>query len=423
MNAEELDQLLEKYLEGKCTPEETLLVEQLVDNYDNRSTAWEELDGKKQQVWLQQLWAEIKASMLTYETPYLKSFLLKLWPRIAAAAAILLVVGAGIWFYNNEVASSRKAHRNDVAFKNDIAPGKNTATITLPNGSIMQLSDAKTGVVVDPNSLKYNDGSLVKYSSGTHFSGSLKGDQKNTGPVGVHSLGVEGVHSLGTNEMLTAATPRGGTYQITLPDGTKVWLNAASSLKFPATFAGASQRVVSISGEAYFEVFRNKSQPFVVNSKKMDLTVLGTHFNVSAYEDESSTKATLLEGSVRVSPVSSLRGGTTGQASDVVLVPNQQAVVAGDNRITVKTVDANDAIDWKNGEFVFNSQSVIEILRKVGRWYDVEVIYEGQLNSSQTFSGKVSRTERISSVLKNLEIAGALKLRLDGRKVYVAAAR
>lgn len=292
------------------------------------------------------------------------------WPFIAAAASILILISVGLWFYNTRHPQGSLATKD--LFANDIAPGKNTATLTLANGKTIILSDAKSGVVVGGD-LRYNDGSLVRNSSGTH-------------------------------EVLTASTPRGGTYQVTLPDGSKVWLNAATSIKFPSTFKGLVNRKVElIGGEAYFEVAKNKAQPFVVESNGQMVEVLGTHFNINSYADEGSIKTTLLEGSVKV--------------NNMVLKPNQQSVLSS-NKINIRSVDAQSEIAWKNGDFNFNNESIQDIMKQLSRWYDIEIKYEGEITQDMYYA-KISRNRNISEVLKRLEEAKGVHFKIEGRKVIV----
>jgi transmembrane sensor len=359
-----------------------------------------------------------------------------MWKRgIAAAAAVAAIVVSVYFFsYRSEIL---KQVQDDVVYKDDVVPGRNRATLTLGDGRVIDLSDGKTGVVIGEDKLAYNDGSLVQDSSGSHFSGSLKGDQKNTGPVRAPSLGAKA--------LLTASTPRGGTYQIVLPDGTKVWLNADSKLVFPSSFSRGKQRVVRLSGEGYFEVAkvfvkssnplslkgslqggenRNLRVPFIVITDKQEVTVLGTHFNISAYGDERDVRTTLLEGSVRVSKVVPPGTGEIAAArsgrprNKVVLKPNQQAVVSGANRIAVKEVDTKTAVAWKNNEFMFENERIETIMRMVERWYDVEVVYQGEMPEDK-FLGSVSRFDKVSKVLKLLEATGRIHFRIEGRKIYV----
>jgi transmembrane sensor len=347
----------------------------------------------------------------------------KLWPRIAIAAAAVAAVVVGVYFfsYRNEIL---KQVQDDVV-ANDIAPGRNSATLTLANGKTINLSDAKTGVVIDASKLTYSDGTeIIQPSLPT----------RGISPGGRES----------NNRMITASTPRGGTYQVTLPDGTKVWLNADSKLVFPASFGGDKQRVVRLSGEGYFEVAkvvrsspfgggggarggmdnttlsprkgdlsrgeRIERVPFIVITDKQMVTVLGTHFNISAYGDEGSVKTTLLEGSVRVNDIE------TSSAQAVILKPNQQSVIGGADGITVREIDAEDMVAWKNGIFIFNDEALPEVMRKISRWYNVEINYE-QINRNKRFGGSVSRYDNVSKVLRKLEQTGGIHFKIEGRRI------
>jgi len=315
----------------------------------------------------------------------------RLWPRIAVAAAAVVAITLGVWLY--EIASSRSVSRSDEIVQNDIAPGRNTATLTLANGKTVTLSDAKTGVMINASKFTYSDGTVLDPSSrGT------EGSLDHTTSRDVSSRRHDGK---GNN--IAVATPRGGTYQVVLPDGTEVWLNADSKISFPTQFAETKRRV-SLEGEAYFQVAKDKKHPFIVESKGQQVEVLGTHFNISSYADEGSVKTTLLEGSVNVN-------GT-------ILRPNQQAILKG-SALQIKTVDPSVAIAWKNGEFVFNEEPLQDIMRMVARWYDVEVVYEN-IDKNKPFGGSVSRFENISKVLEKLELTGSVHFKIEGRRVTVS---
>lgn len=415
---ENIVELIGKHLSGELTPEERDSLDEWLALSPANRKLFEDLDNPSyRQIHLNEMAGytaaddalrkflqkySSKASETVPAAPVLKIHQNQSRRLIAAAAAILFIIAAGILFY-----TSRRAivNRNaEIVNQTDIAPGTNRATLRLGDGETMQLSDAKTGVIIDEDNLAYNDGSAVQDRD---FAA-----DKST---------------------ITITTPRGGTYQVTLPDGTKAWLNAASTLVYtsPGTSSGAVRKVELI-GEAYFEVFKNKNQPFVVNSKKMELTVLGTHFNINAYADEASTRATLLEGSVRVtslvgSPVPGLihdhsgsgTGNTTRQGAEVVtLVPLQQASVTSKEDIAVKTVDVNSVIDWKNGKFVFNDEPLESIMRKVARWYDVSVEYQG-INPKETFGGSISRFEHVSKVLEKLQLTGGVHFKIEPHKIIV----
>lgn len=316
----------------------------------------------------------------------------KLWPQMVAAAVALLLVGAGIYFYN---ANKTISGYNDLVKMNNIVPGKNTATLTLADGKTIALSEAKNGVVIDANSLTYNDGTVVA--------------QRETVSPGNAASNV--MHTV------MVATPRGGTYQVVLPDGSKVWLNADSRLKFPSRFAGAVNRKVELNGEAYFEVAKDKQRPFVVSTRGQEINVLGTHFNINAYLDEGNTKTTLLEGLVNVSVLNEVRN-TNHPASIVKLLPGQQAVLTHD-QIRVKAVNPELAIDWKNGDFIFKDEALESILRKVSRWYNVEVIYQKDYPQNIKLGGLISRSRDLSAVLRLIESTGKVQFKIEGKRIIV----
>jgi len=210
------------------------------------------------------------------------------------------------------------------------------------------------------------------------------------------------------NAFNNIATPKGGQYQINLPDGTKVWLNAASSLSYPASFTG-DKREVRLLGEAYFEVSENKEMPFVVYTKGQEVVVLGTHFNVNAYEDESQTKTTLLEGSVKVRLVNS--------SASALLRPGHQAVFELD-RLEVAPIDVAEAIAWKQGYFLFQDEDIRSIMRKIARWYDVEVVYAPDI-SDKRIGGNIAHSKSLSAVLKTLSNTDKFNFKIEGRRVTV----
>jgi ferric-dicitrate binding protein FerR (iron transport regulator) len=202
------------------------------------------------------------------------------------------------------------------------------------------------------------------------------------------------------------STPKGRQYSLLLGDGSKVWLNAASSIKFPTAFTG-STRVVEITGEAYFEVAHDAAKPFIVSVNDMQVEVLGTHFNINSYSDEPEIKTTLLEGKVRVT-----RGGSIG-----ILKPGQQASVNSANELKIEDADVDAVMAWKTGVFDFRSLELPEIMRQIARWYDLDVKYEGE-PGHEKFSGIVSRKSNVSQVLKIMESAG-VKFRINNKEITV----
>ena len=285
--------------------------------------------------------------------------------RYAAAAAILIMVAIGILWISDERTATI------VQTVTDLAPGSNRAMLTLGDGSTILLDSAGIGQLAEQAGtrvMKVDDGSLA-YNS----------EERRKAEILYNTI----------------TTPRAGQYELVLPDGSHVWLNAESSIRFPVFFSGGF-RVVEITGEAYFEVAENREMPFRVSSGNTTVEVLGTSFNVRAYADEASVNTTLIEGSVQVSSPVNL----------TTIVPGQQARISSQGSISVENnVDIEEIISWKNGLFIFNSATIDQIMSQVSRWYDVEIQYEGE-KSNKTFSGMVSRKSNVSQILKIMEGAG-----------------
>lgn len=309
----------------------------------------------------------------------------RLWyPAVAAAVFVII---AAFWFYSGRQASSGKT----VAYANDVAPGKKTATLTLANGKKIVLSDALDGEIAKQAGVsifKTPDGQVV-----------YKIDPaQQPGAAEAHNM---------------LSTSRSETYQIILPDGSKVWLNAASSIKYPATFASLKKRAVELSGEAYFEIAKDEKHPFVVKTDQQEVEVLGTHFNVNAYNDEGVTKTVLLEGAVRIN---------TGNAAGGVLKPGQQGVlIAG--KLKIEPADIETELAWKNGFFRFNDEQLESIMKKISRWYDIQVVYENEELKKEPFAGVTTRFANVSELLRMLELTGEVKFKINGRQIRVLNAK
>jgi transmembrane sensor len=300
------------------------------------------------------------------------------WLKWSIAASILVLLSVGILFYisqNTKNADSKLA---------DVAPGGNKATLILANGKKIDLSGAVNGAIADETGIK-----VIKTAEGK-----IIYDLTNT-------------RAAANEQYNTIETPVGGQYQVNLSDGTRVWLNSASSLRYPTHFSGG-ERKVELTGEGYFEVAHQKSMPFKVASAGQTVEVLGTHFNIMSYRDEQTVKTTLLQGSVKIS---------MGRES-TLLKPGQQALHTGDKIRISDEVDMEDVVAWKNGYFKFN-ESLEGIMGKISRWYGVEVVYETKTDPNLTYSGKISRGRNISAILKIIEFNGDVHFRIEGRKVYV----
>lgn len=304
----------------------------------------------------------------------------KKWWSIAAAA--LLIMGLYFYFQNNENITGKDPKHASLAHV--ILPGTQSATLTLSDGRKIKLSDIKIGQTVQA------DGVLISKAANGNLIYEV--DQASAGKL----------------KLNTVTTMNGETYAINLPDGTLVWLNAGSSLKYPVAF-DSNERKVELTGEAYFEVAPNKKLPFRVVSGKQVVEVLGTHFNVNAYDNETCIKTTLLEGRVRVNHANVVSILNAGQQARV----NKEQV-----GIDVLEVDLEEAVAWKNGYFRFNNESIESIMRKVARWYNIDVAFQGMI-SKEKFNGTISRNRDIGQVLEMLEMTHVAHFKIEGRRVTV----
>lgn len=312
-----------------------------------------------------------------------------LWPKIVAIAAAVAFMVLGVYFFNYR--NSAKNDQNNGIVMQDIAPGKQGATLTLANGKTIRLSDVKNGELAKQAGItitKTKEGQLIyeiKPSAGT-----------TTDFGGINTL----------------STAKGETYKVNLPDGTEVWLNAASSLKYAANLLQYGKRKVSLQGEAYFQVAKDKAHPFVVETEKQLVEVLGTHFNINAYSDEKVVKTTLLEGSVKIA---SLSGDKTKSS---ILKPGQQSVL-NEKGIQVTEVEPDEAIAWQKGYFRFYDEHIVSVMSKISRWYNIEVEYESQL-PQVGFNARIDKYSNMKDVLKILEKSKAVHFKIEGRKVIVS---
>ncbi|WP_316840083.1 FecR family protein [Pedobacter gandavensis] len=377
-------ELLEKYKAGNCTDAEKAIVETWYLKFSKPAT---ELSHDQLEEATDRIWERLPIHDHTEEipTPVKKSYL---WPRIAAAAAVLLVTGIALFIFksNSPLTDPDLSATANYGAKAPILPGGNKAILTLADGQQITLDEAGNGKLAEQSGItitKTKDGQLVYTVSAA--ANALK------------------------TAMNTIATPKGGQYQINLPDGTKVWLNAASSLRYPTAFSG-EEREVSLSGEAYFEVARSiPKKSFKVSTSKQTVEVLGTHFNINAYADEPSTKTTLLEGSVKVK-------SNAGEDRSMVLKPGQQAALT-DRQLLVNYGKEEEAIAWKNGVFKFEDEDLQSVMRSVARWYDLDVVYEGTLPSRQ-FSGEIDRNSNLSQVLDILSFF-KVHFSVNGKQITV----
>lgn len=381
MDKEEAKNLLMKFQAGKCTDEEKVLIRKWLANNEYTTTG---LSAEQ----LSKDLAEISKKLPLYRG----STTLTNWKVYTAAAAIFAVIFSGGYLFQTQNEVPELPIKTAVQ-QQDIVPGSNRATITLSNGKVIDLSNLEAGKVTEEEGVKITKtaDNMLLYTIADQVA-TVK-DQFNT-----------------------IQTPRGGQFQVILPDGTHVWLNAATSLRYPVSFA-ANERKVELNGEAYFEVAKNPAKPFKVishasNGKDQEIQVLGTHFNVQAYADEKETKTTLLKGSVQVVHLNT--------KITKKLTPGFQSALSENNQaFTVKKIVPREVMGWKQGNFVFDDESLPVIMRQIARWYDVDIKYENTTANANFFGGTISRDKNIAQVLEILELTGSVHFKTVGRSVVV----
>ena len=318
--------------------------------------------------------------------PRLFSLKVSGWRKWAVAALVLLIAGRAVLFFLPAAPAKLPpaSPRQPVSYAHDLPPGRNNAILTLADGHTITLDSAANGGLAQQGNTK-----VIKLNGQIAYTktGNAKADDAIL--------------------FNTISTARGNQYQLVLSDGTKVWLNAASSLRFPTSFKGKERRV-EVTGEAYFEIAKNPSMPFKVQAGSGEIDVLGTHFNVNAYADEPSVKTTLLEGAVAVKKATALQ----------MLTPGQQAQFSPQGAITLSgNVDVARETAWKDGFFWFDNTDIHSLMRQVSRWYDVEVEFKGNI-SDDGFTGKIPRSVPLSKLLNVLE-QYELHFKIEERKIIV----
>jgi len=383
MSEQRIKYLTSLFLNGKCTDEELAELAALIESTPSDS----ELSLVLEEVW--EGYAPDDETKLIAE-PYLKQVQKKLpgsgkirrifFRRMAVAAAVAAVLVSGaIWFLKDE----KSEEKNAVALKVDVEPGMEGAVLTLADGSSIVLDTVKNGVIA----LQHGIQAVVK-------NGQLSYIAPDNG------MPNETVYN-------TIKTPRGRQFSLILPDGTLMWLNAASSVRYPLAFH-STERMVSVTGEVFFEVKKDVSRPFRVAAPNQAVVeVLGTSFNLNSYPDEDGMRTTLVEGSVRV---------TTGNSPGIVLKPGHQAV-AKNGSITVHQADVEQVTAWKNGFFHFRDAGIDEVMRQIARWYDLEIEYSGTL-PDEKFDGEISRNNNLSEIIRILKLS-KIKIRLEDKKLIV----
>jgi transmembrane sensor len=308
---------------------------------------------------------------------------------VAVAASMLLISGMAALFY---LRTDQMDLSNSISSASNILPGTNSATLTLADGKKIKLAESANGDLAKEAGVlivKTADGKLVYQ---------VQNSAAEAGQVN------------------TISTAIGETYQVRFSDGTAVWLNAASTLKFPAKFSKLSARIVELNGEAYFEVAKDKAHPFIVKSRDQQVKVLGTHFNINSYADEQNVATTLLEGAVQVSLSNPMKTNTS--LKSVLLKPGQQSLLSGTS-LSVAQVQTDDVIAWKNGNFMFNNESMEIVMCKLSRWYNIEVKYADPGVKQIKFFGTVSRFSNVSKVLEMIALTNEVKFEVKGKEITV----
>jgi ferric-dicitrate binding protein FerR (iron transport regulator) len=386
MQKSRLIYLFERYTNSTCTDGEKRELFEYISKDENaehvKSTLGASLDDQPVS---STLTAEQKSNILgnifageNVPTDYKKERTLR-WIKVASI--VIFLFSATLFLMSRQTRSVNHLAGN---VNQTVHPGGNRATLTLSNGQRVNLNDQKNGIISRQGNakvIKLADGQLNYYAGDTQSS-----------PI---------VYN-------TVSTPRGGKYDLILADGTRVWLNAASSITYPVVFSG-TDRTVRITGEAYFEVAHDKTKPFRVTVEGQTVEVLGTHFNINGYTDEAELKTTLLEGKVKVAKGAEL----------AFLRPGQQAVIQKNQAaIVIKDADTEEAIAWKNGLTSFKDAGIKAIMRQVSRWYDIDVEYKGEVAGQRLFTGEIPRNAELSEVLKVLELSN-IHFTANNKKIIV----
>jgi len=357
MKKEDIDHLLEKYYNGQCTPEELAFLISWYNDLEQQLPDPQTIPDFEQVQ--KDAWARLMVQHLDATRPQRMPRVRLYWK--IAAAFILLITTSVIYFYQHNKPQPKDLYTLNKL--NDIQPGTSKAILTLGSGKQIGLNEK------------------------------------------VYRVSPSGASGTEESQYNTITTPKGGQYELILPDGTHVYLNAASSLKYPVKFNG-HDRKVTLSGEAYFEVAKNKEVPFIVDASSQRIKVLGTHFNIAAYPDDNVIRTTLAEGKVLVS----------NQKDSLVLNPSQQ-VIGTVNSLRIEDVNLDDVLGWKDGLFIFENISLKEMLRQISRWYDVEV----DLNNipEANFDGTVRRDYPLSELLRIIEKTNHIKFKIEGRTITI----
>ncbi|WP_256012219.1 FecR family protein [Desertivirga xinjiangensis] len=369
ISLEEQQELLE-LIEHEPEEKFSEIISELIESGDRENVSLEE-------------WTNFVSAAISADKPVARVRSFRPLYRYISAAAIVVILGIGAYFYINTLRQPKQ-----IASSN-IRPGESKAVLVMENGETIELDKnlkANEVFALNPTIKSITEGELV-------YNKDAAGASKTSG---INIL----------------RTPKGGEYRVVLPDGTIAWLNSDSELKFPTSFDDATRKV-ELKGEAYFEVtsYSNRTWPFIVSTLHQEVQVLGTKFNISAYQEDGFVKTALLEGKVRVLNKNS--------QETVILKPGQEASLdKASSQLNVYTTEVEEAIAWKEGLFVFNNEDLYLAMNKISRWYDVDVVYKGDFQDKEIW-GTVSRNEDINSLFKTLEATGVATFKIEGRRVLV----
>jgi len=378
MVKKDIKDILEKLPDGSDNEEKERIVKLWLFQLNNKRRAnvsESELESLKAEVW-----QRLESRLVT------GAHVVRLWPRILgiAAAIAVIVLGGYLLNYNGKTVTS-----SDLVVQ-AITPGKLGATLTLASGKQIRLTDVADGELANEAGIRIKktaDGQLV-----------------------YEIIGSDTI----LNRTNILSTAKGETYQVRLPDGSTVDLNADSKIIYPTNFEKFKHRRITLSGEAYFHVAKDKKHPFIVTTSQQEVTVLGTGFNINAYQDEADTKTTLLEGSVKVS-------GLSHQSSYArTLLPGQQATYSRSGSMSIKEVDTDEAVAWRNGFFIFDNENMESAMRKISRWYNVDIIFKQQELKKEILGGSVSRAENITALLRVLSKAANVNMKIEGKSIVIS---
>ncbi|UPZ35769.1 FecR domain-containing protein [Sphingobacterium sp. PCS056] len=359
-----ISSLIVQEMKGEQRAEDRLLLKKwLSESQENQAVykrCFDQVMQKKSFESLQEFeknrdFEKIRAKLFTTPVPQQLFSFKRMLPFVAAACMIIAL--GGVWYYNQTNSSIPSAIQLS---QMDRLPAQNRATVTFSDGRQFQLNEHESQVHMDKKGVHYDDGSAVAETQSAQFA--------------------------------TIETPRGGVYDVILPDGTRVKLNASTTLRYPTVFA-ADKREVRVDGEAYFEVAKRKNQPFIVETANQQVSVLGTHFNVNTYGNKSEMKTTLQEGKVQVKELTS--------GKHLILLPGYQSLV-NKGKLISRAVDVNQELAWVDGRFNFDGKSLFEVMDDLSRWYNVDVEYRGEIPDVEFFGGTY-RTSKLSTILKILK--------------------